>query len=224
MAMETKPLPVPLQEMSSPCDALNSVMKCLIQVASNPEVQNTATILEEIERQKRQNQIKKEELARAQNDLEVYKSKTEDAIQVNMDIYEKVKREQKNVENERDNLQDLLAEKIKDLEKRAQEIASLQAKVAKLQSDHSQEKAKVAKFCAEITDLQTNVRERDTRIEKMHSAGSNLKTALSDQRKKNEDLKKEMTLLHEKEQKSLNQLRKLEGFAVGYTDVKEAEM
>ena len=224
MFPETKPLLVPLQGMSSPCDTLKNVMKDIVLLASKPELQNTASILDEIYHQKRQNEIKEEELAKVQNDLKDYKSKTEAAIQVNMEYYEKLKSEQKSAETERDNLQYLLAEKIKDLEERAQEIESLRAKVAKLQSDYSQEKAKVAKSSAEITDLQKNVKERDTRIEKMHSAGSNLKTALSDQRKKNEDLKKEMTLLHEKEQKSLNQLQKLEGFAVGYTEVNEDEM
>ncbi|KAJ6113968.1 hypothetical protein N7523_007285 [Penicillium sp. IBT 18751x] len=224
MTSEAKSLLVPLNGISSQCDLLKNVMKDIALIGSNPELQNIATIINEIDHQKRQNEAKEEDLAKLQIDLQVYREKTEAAIQVNLDHCEKLKGMQKNVETERDNLQYLLAEKIKDLEERTQEIESLRAKVAQLQSNCSQEQEKVAKSCAEITDLQNKMKERDIRIEKMHSTGSNLKTALSDQRKNNEDLKKQITLLQKEEQKSLSKLQKLESFTVGHTEVNEVEI
>ncbi|KAJ5142334.1 hypothetical protein N7526_003329 [Penicillium atrosanguineum] len=208
MSSETKPLLVPLQGMPSPCDAFESVIKNITMLASKPDLQNTVTLLDEINHRKRQNEIKKEELAKVQNHLEVDKRKMEAAMQANLEIYEKVKRDQKCIETERDSLQNLHAEKVKDLEERAQEVESLQATVAKLQSDHSQE----------------TVKERDTKIENLHGEGSTLRTTLNDQRKKNEDLKKEITLLHEKGQKAQSQLDNLESFTFGYTEVNEDEM
>lgn len=203
--------------VSSPYDSLKNVLHQLTALASKPELQNAASMFDEIDHQKRQIKAKEEDLAKGQ-------SQNQAAIEAIMGVNEKLKIEQKSIETEKSSLQNNLRKKEKGLEECSQQIKSLRAQLAKLQSDHSKEVAKVAQSCRDITSLHETLKKKDTEVDKMLSDKANLKTTLFIEQKKIENFKNDLISLREEERKSSGKLKKLEGFTVGYTEVDEELM
>jgi hypothetical protein len=92
--------------VSSPYDSLKNVLHQLTTLASKPELQNAASMFDEIDHQKRQIKAKEEDLAKGQ-------SQNQAAIEAIMGVNEKLKIEQKSIETEKSSLQNNLRKKEK---------------------------------------------------------------------------------------------------------------
>jgi chromosome segregation ATPase len=105
-----------------------------------------------------------------------------------------------------------IAEYSKDLE-------ALQQEMANLKSTCSLEITKVSKSAEDISTLQANLKEKNKMVDQTKKAGSKIKSMLSSQQKKNEELRTANASMSKELQAVRARIQKLEVFPVQSSDI-----
>jgi chromosome segregation ATPase len=98
-------------------------------------------------------------------------------------------------------------------------LEALQQKIATLESTCSQEAAKVSQSAKDISTLQVVLKNKDKTMDQMKTAGSKLKSMLSTEQKKSEDLEAANTSMNTELQALKAYIQMLKEFPVQSSDI-----
>jgi chromosome segregation ATPase len=175
-------------------------------------MKNASTIILEMQNQREQIKAKQDELSEVRKKLEEQENNQTIAME---QWFIGMKTHKSKFEAAEAQIQSLLessAEKDSKLAESAQKIKTLGEEKKKAQLEHQNEKKKVNQLSDDITLLQKKLKEKNGIIEKFQSDELQMKSSLSSERKKNEELKKELTSVKSIAQESQIRLQKLEGY------------
>lgn len=205
-------------------DGLQSFFKQFAVLASNPESQAASVIFEEIDQQREQIHAKDEELKKAQNEIVNLKETKRVAIGEMFAANESEKAKQKETLNLVESLRASNAQKDKTLAENSKQLQGLRQQIDSLKSSYSLEVDKVSQSAKDISTLQQNLKEKEKTIDKLKAAGSNLKSMLSLEKQKTEELEAEKVLLVRELGASRGRLQTLESFTVQQLELDENSM
>ncbi|OQE28797.1 hypothetical protein PENSTE_c003G03719 [Penicillium steckii] len=190
--------------------SLEGFIKYMGILASSPESQFAATVLGEITQQREQIQSQDEELKEKQITIN-------GMCKVNQDEKAKQKASATQIES----LRATVTEKESKIGEYSRILGLQRQEIAELKSARSQEAAKVSQSAKDISTLQENLKERDRMIDQMKTAGSKLKSRLSSEQSKNEELETVNAAMRTELQAVKAHITKLEDFAVQSSNVDE---
>jgi len=138
-------------------------------------------------------------------------------FKVNQD--EKVK--QKNSATQIESLRATVNEKESKIGEYSRILGLQRQETAELNSARSQEAAKVSQSAKDISTLQENLKERDKMIDQMKTTGSKLKSRLSSEQSKNEELEASNAAMRTELQAVRAHITKMEDFTIQSSNIDE---
>ncbi|KGO41767.1 hypothetical protein PEX2_107620 [Penicillium expansum] len=190
-------------------------------LASSSESQFASAVLGEITQQREQNHLQDEELKKLRKDILDIKETKRTTIEDMFAANENEKAKQRDSLAQIETLRATVDEKESKVTESAKNLGTLQQKIAKLESNLSQEVAKVLQSAKDITTLQTNLKEKDKMVDQMKTAGSKLKSILSSEQKKNEELAAANASMNTELQAVKAYIQRLEEFPVQSSGIDE---
>ncbi|KAJ5659849.1 hypothetical protein N7507_006300 [Penicillium longicatenatum] len=195
-------------------NSLQSFLKQLSKLASSAESQAASAMLEESENQNK-------ELKKARDEIRDLKERKRVAVEEMFAVNEDVKAERKEALDHIESLRASVKQKDQSLTEYSDQVQALRQQINSLKSSHSLELSKVSQSAKKINELEQSSKEKDKTIDKMKTAGSNLKTMLSSAQQKEKELEAEKTALKKELQASQGRLRTLESFTVQQLELDE---
>lgn len=209
--------PLPLVNSGS----LEGFIKYMGILASSSESQFASAVLGEITQQREQNHLQDEELKKLRKEILDIKETKRTTIEDMFAANENEKAKQRDSLAQIETLRATVDEKESKVAESAKNLGTLQQKIAKLESNLSQEVAKVLQSAKDITTLQTNLKEKDKMVDQMKTAGSKLKSVLSSEQKKNEELAAANASMNTELQAVKAYIQRLEEFPVQSSGIDE---
>ncbi|KAJ5630967.1 uncharacterized protein N7484_011067 [Penicillium longicatenatum] len=195
-------------------NSLQSFLKQLSKLASSAESQAASAMLEESENLKK-------ELKKAHDEIRDLKERKRVAIEEMFAANEDGKAKQKEALDHIESLRASVKQKDQSLTEYSNQVQALHQQINSLKSSYSLELSKVSQSAKKINELEQSSKEKDKTIDKMKTAGSNLKTMLSSAQQKIQELEAEKTALKKELQASQGRLRNLESFTVQQLELDE---
>jgi chromosome segregation ATPase len=169
-------------------------------------------------------QSRANELTRIREEMVERLAKKQAAIDEMFEANEKGKTKVKEIRGRVDSLERIIQAKEKELVEQKTLTEKLTLQIQKLRSDHAQTTSDLTQAQRDIDSLQGNLKEKDAIIEKMKSAGSELKRALSTAKEKVKGLEDEKSSLKKSDKAKELRLNMLEGFAAALHDGDEDKL
>ncbi|EAU34462.1 predicted protein [Aspergillus terreus NIH2624] len=138
-----------------------------------------------------------------------------------MEINNKEKEAHSRTKEEVQSLKNDIKEKDKAIDKQTEQIKSLQSQAASLQSKYEDERHKVADAHGEIGGLLQQIASKDSKIDELKSAGSQLRERYTASKDKIKQLQAENSDLDQRLRAATDRVRELEGFATGFIELDE---
>ncbi|GAB1193470.1 hypothetical protein APSETT444_002688 [Aspergillus pseudonomiae] len=161
------------------------------------------------------------ELASLREEMDEERKRKDIALDEMFQANEKEKGRHKETKKHAQTLQTMINDKDTCISERDKVIDEFGKQVKKLQSDIAMERDKLAVARKEISGLQQSIQEKEATIDKMKAAGTELKDRLNSTKKTVKELQDERTSLRESLTKTDGNLKRLEGYAAGYSEMTE---
>ncbi|KAB8255450.1 hypothetical protein BDV32DRAFT_161906 [Aspergillus pseudonomiae] len=161
------------------------------------------------------------ELASLREEMDEERKRKDIALDEMFQANEKEKGRHKETKKHAQTLQTMINDKDTCISERDKVIDEFGKQVKKLQSDIAMERDKLAVARKEISGLQQSIQEKEATIDKMKAAGTELKDRLNSTKKTVKELQDERTSLRESLTKTEGNLKRLEGYAAGYSEMTE---
>lgn len=203
---------------------LHHFLAQLRELSSGPGFQNAMEILDNISKLQNEVQNKDDELTRTREEMLERVTKKQTAIDEMFEANEKEKAKQKEIMMRIDSLEKTIITRDKEFAEQKSLTDNLTVQIEKLRSDYAKKTSDLTEARKDIDNLRQNVRDRDTIIEKMKSAGSELKRVLSTAKEKVKELEDEKAALQKSHKAKELRLNRLEGFAAALHNEEEDKM
>ncbi|KAF4182975.1 hypothetical protein CNMCM7927_009352 [Aspergillus lentulus] len=181
-------------------------------------------ILDNISKLQNEVQNKDDELTRTREEMLERVTKKQTAIDEMFEANEKEKAKQKEIMMRIDSLEKTIITRDKEFAEQKSLTDNLTVQIEKLRSDYAKKTSDLTEARKDIDSLRQNVRDRGTIIEKMKSAGSELKRVLSTAKEKVKELEDEKAALQKSHKAKELRLNRLEGFAAALHNEEEDKM
>ncbi|KAJ5805574.1 uncharacterized protein N7503_003176 [Penicillium pulvis] len=168
--------------------SLEGFIKYMRILASSSDTQFASAVLGEITQQCEQIDSRDEELKVLHKEILSIEETKRTTINDMFTTNEQERARQKESATHIESLHAIVGERESKIAELSRNLEALQQKVKILESTCSQEVAKVSQSAKDISTLQVNLKEKDKMIDQMKTAGSKLKSLLSSEQKKTEDL------------------------------------
>lgn len=188
--------------------SLEGFIKYMGILASSSESQFAATVLREITQQREKIQSQGQEL-----------KKQETTINGMFKFNQDEKAKQKDSASQIESLRASVNEKESKIAELSKILGHQRQEIAELKSARSKEVAKASQSAKKISTLQENLKDRDKEIDEMKTAESKLKSRLSSEQGKNEELEAVYASMRTDLQAVRAHIKKLEDFAVQSSEV-----
>ncbi|KAJ5519884.1 hypothetical protein N7463_000337 [Penicillium fimorum] len=215
MSTETKVLRAPNQGVTAlpvTSEALEITVRQICIFASSSEMKIASAIILEMQNQREQLKKKSNELLEVRKKLEEQEKNQTIAMDQWFIGMQTQKSKFEASEAQVQSLRQTIAKKDNELAESARKIKNVEEEKKKAQLEYLSEKAKANGLSDDITSLQRRFKEMDATINNLQKAKLGMTNSLSSERKKNEELEKEVSSLKNFVQKSQARLEKLEGY------------
>ncbi|KAJ6045328.1 hypothetical protein N7499_004107 [Penicillium canescens] len=199
--------------------SLEGFIKYMGILASSSESQFASAVIGEITQQREQIHSQDEELKKLQKEILYIQETKRTTINDMLTANETERAKQTDSATQIESLHATVDEKESKIAEYSKDLEGLQQEVANLKSTCSLEIAKVSQSAEDISTLQANLKEKDKMIDQMKTARSKLKSMLSSQQKKNEDLETANASMSTELQAVRARIQKLEDFPVQSSDI-----
>ncbi|KAJ5300253.1 hypothetical protein N7508_007496 [Penicillium antarcticum] len=201
--------------------SLEGFIRYIGVLASSSESQFASAVLGEITQQREKIQYQDAELKRLQNEILDMKERKRITIEDMYAVNENEKAKQRDSATHIEKLRATVDEKENKITEYSQTLRATQEEIAKLESTCSQELAKVSQSAKDIDTLQTNLKDKDRMIDQMKTAGSKLKSILSSEQKKKEELEAANASMNTELRAVKAYIQRLESFPAQSSDIDE---
>ncbi|KAJ5778750.1 hypothetical protein N7520_001996 [Penicillium odoratum] len=212
MSVATKSPPQPATQdviLSSPkSDSLKSFLKCVIELATSPELQATTTIMCEFDHQKQQ--------IKQLNDLGKDHMIT---IKTMAATIQNEKKAHEDTQAQLERLKKEMADKDRVIADQLQKINALGKDAKNLRSEKSQETMRATRLSDENTLLQRALKEKDAIIEKNSASETALDERLKSEKKRSEKLSEDYASLERMMTEFQVKLQQTESFRAPYSEM-----
>ncbi|KAE8370503.1 hypothetical protein BDV27DRAFT_61792 [Aspergillus caelatus] len=190
-------------------------------LASNAGLDAIQAIYDENDKLAEQLKSKDRDIASLNKMMNDQKEKQETALEGILETHEKEKARHKETKDNVQRLETTILGKDKHIAERNKAVDDLGKQVKKLQSDNEKERDKLAQAQRNINDLQKSIQEKEITIKKMKAAEADLEGKFASTKKRVSDLEEKATATNGLLETTRASLKKLEGYAVGYSTVTE---
>ncbi|KAI9929493.1 hypothetical protein MW887_000966 [Aspergillus wentii] len=156
---------------------------------------------------------KDEEISKLKKEMRTQDERKWTAMEEMFSANEREKDLHKATQKQLQALEKTQADKDKVIYERNGKIKALEKELQQLQSDYAKESSDLKKANTEINTLHQTIKERDTTVEKMKTAGSDLKEKLSAAKKRAKELEEGTASAQQALEKVQARLTRVEGFA-----------
>lgn len=204
--------------------SLEGFFKHISALASSSESQIASAMLGEISKLREKIHTQDEELKKVQNEVLDIKERKRIAIEEMFAANEGEKAKQKDSASQIKSLRATVDEREDKIAEYSKKLLGAEQQIADLKLAHSREVAKVSQSVTDISTLQNSLKEKDKTIDKMKTAGSNLKSMLSSEQRKKEELEVANVSMNKDLKAVKSRLQRLEAFCVQYSAIDEKSM
>ncbi|KAE8139544.1 hypothetical protein BDV38DRAFT_280897 [Aspergillus pseudotamarii] len=190
-------------------------------LASNAGLDAILAIYNENNKLADQLKVKDQDIAKLNEKMEGQERNQGIALEGVLETHEREKARHKETKDNVQRLETIILGKEKYIAERNKVVDDLGKQLKKLQSDNEKERDRLAQAQKNIKDLQKSIQEKETTIKQMKVVEADLEGKLASTKKRFSDLEEKATATNGLLETTRASLKKLEGYAVGYSTVTE---